>query len=67
MTNKEKLIELLQEKDGRVNVFGIGCFLTESPLIEQCKGMENCGTYRCGKYKSCTDCVTAWLNEEAKE
>lgn len=66
MTNREKLIELLTEKDGKVNSFEIGFFLAESPLIMNCKGMENRGKYRCGKYKSCTECVTTWLNEEAK-
>ena len=66
MTNREKLISLLTEKDGKVRMFEIGIFLTKSPLIEDCKGVVNCGAYRCLKYISCTKCVTAWLNEEAK-
>lgn len=59
MTNREKLIDLLTERDGEVDSLQIGGFLEESPLMLDCP-------YPC-KDLSCNRCTATWLNEEAKE
>lgn len=63
MTNREKLIDLLTEKDGLVNVIALDEFLYYSPLAIARRG---CGI-ECKHNKVCFECVTDWLNEEAKE
>ena len=62
MTNREKLIELLTEKDGKVNYPAIRSFLSTSPLDFYCE------TDRCeDAHNNCSICTTQWLNKEAEE
>lgn len=60
MTNREKLIELLTERNGEVESVRITMFIDDSPLTH-CKHFD-----RCEDYRSCNECVTKWLNEEAQ-
>lgn len=63
MTNREKLIDLLTEKDGKVNIEEIDLLLEESPLGISCPY-----TFKCEDAdNSCDVCAAKWLNEEAKE
>lgn len=62
MTNREKLIELLTEKDGKVNYPALRSLLLVSPInfyceVARCKGANN----------NCSICTAQWLNEEAKK
>lgn len=61
MTNREKLIELLTEKDGKVDLYRLVDLLNDSPLV-YCSSTEKCGTF-----SACCECFTDWLNKEAKE
>lgn len=62
MTNREMLIDLLTEKDGKVNYPAIRHLLLTSPLDFYCE------TERCeDAHNNCSICTAKWLNEEAKE
>ena len=61
MTNREKLIDLLQEKDGKVNYPALRSLLLTSPLDFYCE------TTRCKDAQdNCSICAARWLNEEVK-
>ena len=61
MTNREKLIELLTEKDEKVNYPALRSLLLSSPLDFYCE------TDRCeDAQNNCSICATKWLNEEAQ-
>ena len=60
MTNREKLIELLTERNGEVKSTHIKRFIYGSPLI-YCEHYD-----RCEDYRSCNECVAKWLNEEVE-
>ena len=60
MTNREKLIELLTERDGKVDSRSLRTFLAKDPLV-------HCfSTPWCEQYDDCDECVAKWLNEEAE-
>ena len=62
MTNREKLIELLAEKDGKVDIKAIDELIDCSPFRKRCSVYFNCD----GDIK-CSVCASQWLNKEAKE
>lgn len=62
MTNREKLIDLLTECDGKVDVIAIDRFLFYSPL-----NVDGRKCMRCEVGKGCSICTARWLNGEAKE
>lgn len=62
MTNREKLIVLLTEKNGKVSYPALRSLLSASPLDFYCQ------TERCeDAHNNCSVCTVQWLNEEAKE
>ena len=60
MTNREKLIDLLTECDGEVDIIRLSNFIDDTPLTDSWS-FEKCSN------KSCVKCIAVWLNEEAKE
>lgn len=64
MTNREKLIELLQERDGKVKLEEISRLIGKTPLGHPCPDSFWCP----GAYDSCCEkCAAKWLNEEARD
>ena len=64
MTNREKLIELLTEKDGKVGYTMIRNLLSISPFDDYyCLNDTRCEDAHC----NCSICAAKWLNMEAKE
>ena len=61
MTNKQKLINLLHEQDGKVDAVQIKNFIDNSPLTH-CKFFN-----RCNDFTTCKTCVAHWLNEECED
>jgi len=68
MTNREKLIELLTERDGMVDVIALDEFFAHSPFSISFDGGEiKCGIECKSDNRLCFKCEAEWLNEEAKE